>query len=218
MSPRLSMRCSARRLPVCSGPNPRRAVTQRVWARPSSIASTKGFTFCFLFLRLLRCFSSPGSPRNCGSAISCTGLPHSEIPGSKVICTSPELFAACHVFLRLLKPRHPPSALVHFLCNVFLFVGRHVLRRVDVALVFTNFVQSCQRSFAAVWRQCGAQRVKPGAFLRIVKITTTPKAASPHLITFRRLMTSSGALPRLRSSPKRRCSSRTFRYGYLVTT
>ena len=122
VSPRLSMRCSARRLPVYSGPNPRRAVTQRVWARPSSIASTKGFTFCFLFLRLLRCFSSPGSPRLSGSAVARIGLPHSEIPGSKVICTSPELFAACHVFRRLLKPRHPPSALVHFLCNVFLLL------------------------------------------------------------------------------------------------
>ena len=155
LSPRLSMRCSPCTLRRDGGPNPRSAVTPQVWARPSSIASTKGFTFCFLFLRLLRCFSSPGSPRYRGNAVACIGLPHSEIPGSKVICTSPELFAACHVFLRLLKPRHPPSALVHFLCNVFLFVGRHVLRRVDVALVFTNFVQSCQRSFAAQRRQCG---------------------------------------------------------------
>ncbi len=124
LSPRLSMRCSTQCLPVCSGPNPGCAVTHPVWARPSSIASTKGFTFCFLFLRLLRCFSSPGSPRLRGSAVARTGLPHSDIPGSKVICTSPELFAACHVFLRLLKPRHPPSALVHFLCLMsFMLVG-----------------------------------------------------------------------------------------------
>ena len=40
-----------------------------------------------------------------------TGFPHSEICGSKVICTSPQLFAAYHVFLRLLVPRHPPCAL-----------------------------------------------------------------------------------------------------------
>ena len=126
LSPRLSMRCSARRLPVFSGPNPGRAVTHPVWARPSSIASTRGFTFCFLFLRLLRCFSSPGSPRYRGSAVARTGLPHSEIRGSKVICTSPRLVAAYHVFPRLLKPRHPPSALVHFLCNVFFIVGRHI--------------------------------------------------------------------------------------------
>src|SRR5688500_1374295 len=39
------------------------------------------------------------------------GLPHSEIPGSKVVCTSPGLIAAYHVLRRLLEPRHPPCAL-----------------------------------------------------------------------------------------------------------
>ena len=35
------------------------------------------------------------------------GFPHSDICGSKIICISPQLFAAYHVFLRLLVPRHP---------------------------------------------------------------------------------------------------------------
>ena len=39
------------------------------------------------------------------------GFPHSEICGSKDICSSPQLIAACHVFHRLLVPRHPPYAL-----------------------------------------------------------------------------------------------------------
>ena len=39
------------------------------------------------------------------------GLSHSDILGSKVICTSPGLFAAYHVLLRLQEPRHPPYAL-----------------------------------------------------------------------------------------------------------
>ena len=39
------------------------------------------------------------------------GLPHSEIPGSKLVCSSPRLIAACHVLHRLLAPRHPPCAL-----------------------------------------------------------------------------------------------------------
>ena len=39
-------------------------------------------------------------------------FPHSEIHGSKLICSSPWLIAACHVFLRLLMPRHSPYALV----------------------------------------------------------------------------------------------------------
>ena len=33
-----------------------------VWAPPRSLAATDGITCCFLFLRVLRCFSSPGVP------------------------------------------------------------------------------------------------------------------------------------------------------------
>ena len=40
-------------------------------------------------------------------------FPHSEICGSKLICSSPQLIAACHVLHRLLMPRHSPCALVH---------------------------------------------------------------------------------------------------------
>ena len=39
------------------------------------------------------------------------GFPHSDISGSMDICSSPKLFAAYHVFHRLLVPRHPPYAL-----------------------------------------------------------------------------------------------------------
>ena len=39
------------------------------------------------------------------------GLPHSETPGSTIARISPGIFAACHVLLRLLAPRHPPNAL-----------------------------------------------------------------------------------------------------------
>ena len=39
-------------------------------------------------------------------------FPHSEIPGSMLICSSPRLIAAYHVFLRLPVPRHSPCALV----------------------------------------------------------------------------------------------------------
>ena len=40
------------------------------------------------------------------------GFPHSDICGSMDICSSPQLFAAYHVFLRLSVPRHPPCALI----------------------------------------------------------------------------------------------------------
>ena len=39
------------------------------------------------------------------------GFPHSDICGSMDICSSPQLFAAYHVFHRLSVPRHPPCAL-----------------------------------------------------------------------------------------------------------
>ena len=39
-------------------------------------------------------------------------FPHSDISGSSDICSSPKLFAAYHVFHRLLVPRHPPCALI----------------------------------------------------------------------------------------------------------
>ena len=40
------------------------------------------------------------------------GLPHSDTSGSKPARGSPKIFAACHVLLRLLVPRHPPDALL----------------------------------------------------------------------------------------------------------
>ena len=44
--------------------------------------------------------------------VSSAGFPHSDICGSRDICSSPQLFAAYHVFRRLLVPRHPPCALI----------------------------------------------------------------------------------------------------------
>ena len=39
------------------------------------------------------------------------GFPHSDIPGSSLVHSSPRLFAVTHVLLRHLAPRHPPRAL-----------------------------------------------------------------------------------------------------------
>ena len=44
-----------------------------------------------------------------------SGLSHSEISGSNLVCKSPELIAAYHVFRRLQEPRHSPYALIYFL-------------------------------------------------------------------------------------------------------
>ena len=72
---------------------------------------------CFLFLRVLRWFTSPGlllpAYEFSGGSLDLPpeGLPHSEIPGSKPVCGSPRLIAACHVLHRFSAPRHPPSTL-----------------------------------------------------------------------------------------------------------
>ena len=52
---------------------------------------------------------------------SSRGFPHSDICGSKLICSSPQLFAACHVLHRLLMPRHSPYALLSL--NSFVYVS-----------------------------------------------------------------------------------------------
>ena len=63
-------------------------------------------------------FQFPGFPsyayvfsvRYCN--ITCSAFPHSDICGSRLICSSPQLFAACHVLLRRhVHHRHPPYAL-----------------------------------------------------------------------------------------------------------
>ena len=40
------------------------------------------------------------------------GFPHSVICGSMLMCSSPQLIAACHDLHRLLMPRHSPCALI----------------------------------------------------------------------------------------------------------
>jgi hypothetical protein len=72
---------------------------------------------CFLVLQVLRWFTSLSCLRSAYGfsrgflAMTREGFPHSDIPGSKLVCSSPRLIAACHVLHRLLAPRHPPYAL-----------------------------------------------------------------------------------------------------------
>ena len=76
-----------------------------------------GNRVCFLFLGVLRWFTSPRyllTPYGFRSGfpdVTPGWLPYSEIPGSKLACNSPGLIAACCVLHRLPAPRHPPYAL-----------------------------------------------------------------------------------------------------------
>ena len=86
-----------------------------------------GNRFFFLFLWVLRCFSSPGClPITIffiigSSNITLTGFSHSDICVSSLACSSAQLFAAYRVLLRLLAPRHPPNALFSLTFRLFLF-------------------------------------------------------------------------------------------------
>ena len=95
------------------------AETIRIWAVPLSLATTKGITFVFFSSGYLDVSVHRVDLRH--NRITCcqVGLSHSDIYGSKVICTSPQLFAAYHVLLRLWEPRHSPYALINFLLFIF---------------------------------------------------------------------------------------------------
>ena len=88
-----------------------------VWAMSRFARRYSGNRVCFLFLRVLRCFSSPGLPLTtlwiqvAVPALQAGGLPHSEIPGSKLTYSSPRHIGVRPVLHRLLAPRHPPCAL-----------------------------------------------------------------------------------------------------------
>ena len=55
------------------------------------------------------------------------GFPHSEICGSMLMCSSPQLIAACHVLHRLLMPRHSPCALISLTSSAW--ISYHSLPR-----------------------------------------------------------------------------------------
>ena len=65
---------------------------------------------CSPFLRLLRCFSSAGSPPPLRRMphLPCGGLPHSGVRGSKAARASPRPFAACRALRRLREPQASP--------------------------------------------------------------------------------------------------------------
>ena len=88
-----------------------------VWALPGSLATTSGITVVFFSSGYLdvSVHRVPFHTLWIGvwthEVFSCR-FPHSEICGSRDICSSPQLIAAYHVFHRLLVPRHPPCALI----------------------------------------------------------------------------------------------------------
>ena len=87
-----------------------------VWPLPLSLATTRRISFDFsssgyLDVSVPRVPSAYLCIQYAVTEVCSAGFPHSEISESMDICSSPKLFAAYHVFHRLLVPRHPPYAL-----------------------------------------------------------------------------------------------------------
>ena len=109
-----------------------------VWALPRSLAATYGIDVSFsssgyldvsvhrvpLHTLWIGVWMTEGSS---------AGFPHSDISGSMDICSSPKLFAAYHVFHRLLVPRHPPCALLRLTIT-------YIALYVSVGSIFRSFL------------------------------------------------------------------------------
>ena len=190
------------------------------------------------------------------------GLPHSEMSGSKVICTSPNLIAAYHVLLRLREPRHPPVALSYFFFFVLVFVCvstskpcsfselilrlsfQYLMRLVRASSLSTLLLKTFNMS--KIVESCdswGELQLRTGLFhlFTLDHLSGIDNLASlREQLLYRPVLTASlcrtissffvGYCPLNNNikkismllfratTPERRCSSRTFRYGYLVTT
>ena len=135
-------------------------------------------------------FQFPGFAHLLGvTGLQPAGLPHSDTRGSSHACRSPRFFAACRVLLRFRKPRHPPSAISNFFCE------SNDFRLAFVKLYLVSLSSLSMNS--------------PPSRARAPYVSKTEET-----IYKCHIKSESGC----RSAPKRRCSSHTFRYGYLVTT
>ena len=115
LSGRLSQNLSARINESIMRSEPHSARTM-VWPLSISLAATLEIDFSFSSSGYLDVSVHRVPFHTLWIGVWMTGVhparfPHSDICGSMDICSSPQLFAAYHVFLRLLVPRHPPCAL-----------------------------------------------------------------------------------------------------------
>ena len=108
------------------------------------------------------------------------GFPHSEMSGSKLVRSSPNLIAAYHVLHRLSAPRHPPDTLIaldrsHYRCpSLLLPLGRgqsaippfpsgNDRQGLDLKTSFASNTSGNggQATFTAGYARCALDRHKP---------------------------------------------------------
>ena len=108
------------------------------------------------------------------------GLPHSDIFGSKLVCSSPKLFAACHVLHRLLAPRHSPYTLSSLTIRNSKLTRTNRLHVDWSATVPCNTACPPSRLRATADECCGRKKL-PCAEYSVVKDQMGVKPPSPRL-------------------------------------
>ena len=123
-----------------------------IWAPPLSLATTRGIVIYFLFLWVIRCFSSPGSP---DIAMYLQYRITTLLVMSSLIRISAGLrsFAAHHSFSQLVTSFFGAmyqGILLYALCSLFFrYISISVFSLI-VNLFFLNYKKNHQRTFSIV--------------------------------------------------------------------
>ena len=89
------------------------------------------------------------------------GFSHSETRGSKGVCPSPRIIAACRVLRRLPVPRHPPPALTIFLLSQTVWF--HDSYGPRLAGPWVSYCMRCDLLEENLrWSRYAALKVRPG--------------------------------------------------------
>ena len=116
-----------------------------------------GNHYYFLFLRVLRCFSSPGWLSLEWYIFNIPGCPIRKSKDITLVCSSPRLIAAYHVLHRLSDPRHPPCALNCFKKFIGIALAWGVYHYYCIDFIFPI----CQRSVLDCIENCGCVGLEP---------------------------------------------------------
>ena len=176
--------------------NPDPAVTGSVWANPLSLAATRGITCCFLLLGVLRCFSSPRSPLDCSRypAFCRVGCPI-RVSADRFLPANPRGLSQLATPFIAYGTQGIPRAPFSYSFSAHSPDNRlsHAPLRPQTSKIFIVVDTQVYRYWCATRIRCG--RLPRGAQYLLESAEKNPDGP-----------------------PERRCSSRTFRYGYLVTT
>ena len=124
----------------------KKAFTERKISFPLALFFVRKGLYCFLFLRVLRCFNSPRSQSHAGSLrVYRNRKSHSAISGSKTPCVYPEHIAAWHDLPRRLSRAIPQMAFAALSVQIAYgnFTGTEFLS--PCQLIFSNQLAKVDR-------------------------------------------------------------------------